>query len=248
MNYIVRIPQFEGPFDLLLDLVDRQRIPITEIKIAQIAEDYLDAIRKLRDLDIALAGDFIRMASTLLHLKSKSLLPSARDEELGYLFEEPMDDGMDYVFDSEDELKSRLLAFRVYRDAAARLAGYEAARRACLQRTESPTVIHRFEPMGREEFLRIVAEILPQLVQKPEEVRTIYLDEISVEEKMDFILDWLAEGDRLSRFSALLEKRENRAEVVATFLAILELTRLCRIKLKQKKLFDDIEIQLEVAA
>lgn len=247
MNYIVRIPQFEGPFDLLLDLVDKQRIPITEIKIAQIAEDYLVAIRRLKDLDIAIAGDFIRMASTLLHLKSKSLIPS-QDEERGFLFEEPMDDGMDYVFDSEDELKSRLLAFKVYRDAAQRLAGYEAARRACLQRPDTPTVIHRFEPMGREEFLRIVAEILPQVAVKPEEIRTIYLDEISVEEKMDFILEWLADGERLARFSVLLEKRENRSEIVATFLAILELTRMRRIKLKQKSLFEDIEIKLEVAA
>lgn len=247
MNYIVRIPQFEGPFDLLLDLVDKQRIPIAEIRIADIAEDYLAAIRRMQDLDIVLASDFIRMAGTLLHLKSRSLIP-VHEADRGFVFEEPNDPDLDFIFESEDELKSRLLAYRVYKDAAQRLAGYEAARHACLSRPDEPLTITRFELMARDEFLRIAADILSQMtVEEPEEIRTIFLDEITVEEKMDFILEYLGRGENLVRFSNLLVEQKSRLESVATFLAILELTRLCKIKVKQKTTFADIEIQLDVA-
>jgi segregation and condensation protein A len=244
MSYIIRIPQFEGPFDLLLDLVEKRQITITEIKISEIAEDYLLAIRRMQELDIRLASDFIRLAGTLLSLKSRSLIP-AQTEWGDYQFDDGMDDDYDMMFESEDELKQRLMEYKVYKQAAERLADMGHERRRSYER-HNEEELTKFTMISRDKFLQIAVEIMEQMEDVEEEIISmIYLDQISVEDKMEEVLAFLLKGDRFSRFTELLRKDKTRGDMVATFLALLELSRQGRLRLDQSKNFEEIRVELQ---
>jgi segregation and condensation protein A len=246
MKYVVKIPQFEGPFDLLLDLISKQKIEITEIKIGPITDDYLNAIQKMQELDIHLASDFLRVAGHLLHLKSKTLIPSSPDWDGVYndYFEDEME-----LFEDEEDLKQRLLEYRVYKDAATRLMELEEIRKLSYERGGIEKV-KSFNFISKEEFIRISAEIMQLMMETDDDFfiddfDTIYMDEITVEEKIDFILDILKSGDNFRRFSDLLTEKKSKIEIVATFLALLELTKMGRVVLIQEDNFQDIIVQLE---
>lgn len=248
MQYIVRIPQFEGPFDLLLDLVDKAKIPLAEIPIARIAEDYLTAVKAMHELDIRLASDFIRMAGTLLYLKSRSLIP-ARNDDGRLMFDDDFIED-DLFFESEEEMHLRLAEYRIYKEAAARLAEYACERKRCYERFD-PEEQTRLTLMNRDAFLRIAADVLAQM--EPDEeledlVSYIYLDPVTVEEKMERIIEFLRQGERFRRFSELLEEQGNKAEKVATFLAILELSRQGTLHVSQEGNFTEITVELDEAA
>ena len=246
MKYIVKIPQFEGPFDLLLDLIEKDQIEITDIKVGKIADDYLDAIKKMQELDIHLASDFLRFAGNLLHLKSKTLIPSTPnwDGICNDFFEDEFE-----MFEDEDDLKQRLMEYKVYKSAARKLVEFETIRKMSYERYEFEK-IENFNYISKEEFIEISAEILQLMMESDEDFfiddfDTIYLDEITVEEKMDMVLNILKEGENFQRFSEILSEKKNKLEVVATFLALLELSKIGKIKIDQEDNFQDITIQLE---
>ncbi len=247
MNYIIKIPQFEGPFDLLLELVEKKKVEITDIKISEIAEDYLIALKKMEDLDIGIASDFLRLAGNLLQLKSRSLIPSTTHDWDG-IYHDYLEEEMG-MFENEEDLKMRLMEYRIYKDAAVELMKFEEERSKSFERYEFDEITS-FSIISKEKFIEISAEILQLMTEEDDDFfiddfDTIYLDEITVEEKMEFVVQILKQGNNFNKFSQLLNERANKSEVVATFLALLELSKSGLIKINQDSNFEEITIDLE---
>jgi len=240
MSYRVRTEAFEGPFDLLLQLVARQKVAIAELSIAEIADQYLAHIDRMQDLDLDVASDFLLVAATLLELKAASLLPSEVSPEL-----EEFDDMTPEQ--ARELLVARLLAYKQFKNAAAELvARYEAeshmhGRSAGL---EEPFV--RLMPDYLEGVtLHGLAVVCADLVHK----RDIFLLEadhvasapISLEMHMDAVARMITNRPSAT-FRDLVRKGAPVEELVVTFLAILELYKRGMVRLEQDEEFGDIAI------
>lgn len=228
---VVKLERFEGPLDLLLHLIKRDEIDIYDIPIARITQQYLAYLELMRALDLEVAGEFLVMAATLMRIKAKMLLPAPRADE-----EE--DEG-----DPREELVQRLLEYRQYKEAASTLRLREDERRLLYERGLLPSEedagplplapASLFDLM--DAFHRVIARIPEPAVY---EVRTEVFD---VEEKMSEIARAVAE-DGTVMFSALLLRCRARAEMVVTFVALLELIKLGQVTVIQTEAFDDITI------
>lgn len=228
---VVKLERFEGPLDLLLHLIKRDEIDIYDIPIARITQQYLAYLELMRSLDLEVAGEFLVMAATLMRIKAKMLLPAPRAEE-----EE--EEG-----DPREELVQRLLEYRQFKEAASTLRLREEERRHLYERGLLPPLddagplplapASLFDLM--DAFHRVVARIPEPAVY---EVRVEIFD---VEEKMTEIARAAAE-DGTVMFSALLLRCRARAEMVVTFIALLELIKLGQVTVIQSEHFDDITI------
>ena len=240
MAYNVKIEAFEGPFDLLLTLVARQKVDVHELSISDIADQYLAYIDKLEDLDLEVASDFLLVAATLLELKAASLLPRDTpysDEEYEDLSPE----------EARELLVTRLLAYKQFKNAAGELA----------QRFESESRMHPRAAGLEEPFLKLMpdylegitlralAVICSDLVHKREvfllQAEHIAAAPISLELHVEGVSRMLAKRKR-ALFSELFAAGASPEEVVVTFLAILELYKRGTVVLKQDVIFGDIEI------
>lgn len=240
MSYKVRIDSFEGPFDLLLYLVGRQKVDIGAISISEIIDQYLDEIANIDDLDLDVASDFLLVAATLLKIKAESLLPREKtivDEELAQFSPS----------EARDILIERLLAYKQYKNAA----------HALNARFESEGRMHA-RPFGPDrEFLsstpdwleRTSLEDIARLAAKALARREIFLLEsehiaakpIPVETYVRSIHERVANEKHL-RFSQLVAPDAQSQVIVVTFLAILELYKRSMITIRQKESFGDIAI------
>jgi segregation and condensation protein A len=220
----IQLEIFEGPLDLLLHLIKKSELSITDIPIAAITEQYLATLELMQSLNLDIAGEFLVMAATLIHIKSRMLLPAGADE----LDEE---EGVD----PRDELVRRLLEYQRYKDAATVLEQREILTRDVFIRGGGPTEetgprgfreISIFELLGA---LRRVIERLPK-----ELVHEVTLEKITVREKMMLLLDRLHEQGTIL-FEALFDQVNSRMEVVVTFLAMLELVKVRAIRIVQEE-------------
>ncbi len=246
MSYRVRVDSFEGPFDLLLYLVSRQRIDVGSISINEITDQYLEELSRLKNVDLDVSSDFILVASTLLELKAASLLPQEKvdiSEEIEQYSPSEM----------RDALVSHLIEYKKFKNAS----------NALKARFESQERLH-FRTCGPDrstlslmpDFLRgVEVSRLAQLCAQAFSVRDIQLlqsehieeEKVSLEDKIKTIFTSLKSSQTV-RFSALIEDSSSQKEVVATFLAVLELFKRSMVNLTQKELFGDIEISyLETA-
>lgn len=237
MEYIVDLEKFYGPLELLLYLVDKNEMDIYDIPVAEITRQYLVHMEDSERIDLESLGDFLVMASFLLNLKSRLLLP-VRSAPPG---EE--DDG-ETAEDPREELVRMLLEYKRYKQAADYLAGR--------LRQPSGRVFFRDESAEIPEpdltysaSLRLLARTYVQLITKHLEDGMEYLPagDIDVGEKMADILAYLKKGRGEGRFRSLLEG-SSRREAGATFLALLELVRLNKVNCCQESEFGDIEIRL----
>ncbi|MEK6645115.1 MAG: segregation/condensation protein A [Candidatus Firestonebacteria bacterium] len=227
--YNVKLPAFEGPFDLLLHLIKENEVNIYDIPVAKITEEYLKYIQMMEILDLNIAGEFIVMAATLIHIKSKMLLPVEKTQE-------------GEEIDPRAELVRRLLEYQKFKEAASNFSELENKQR---------DVFYRFIPDevkdGDEEFVEVTLFDLLKAFQgiiaylPKEEVLKITREEIKVTQKINEILDKL-EITKNINFSELFDKTMNKLHIIATFLAVLELVRLKLIKAYQSKNFADIQI------
>ncbi|MFA5845082.1 MAG: segregation/condensation protein A [Coriobacteriia bacterium] len=239
MSYRVSTEVFEGPFDLLLHLVGRQKVDVREVSVAAIADEYLEHIGRMTTLDLDVASDFLLVAATLLEIKAHSMLPS--DEPWEGDFEDISPE------DARELLVARLLAYKSFKNAAAELAA----------RHEAESHMHPRAAGIEEPFLRLMPDYLEgvslrQLALTCEELlrrREVFLLQaehvasmpISLEEHVERIARSIAERRKVL-FSELLASDPRPEVLVVTFLAVLELYKRGSAGLRQDEEFGDIEV------
>ncbi|MBN1192951.1 MAG: segregation/condensation protein A [Coriobacteriia bacterium] len=240
MSYRIHTEGFEGPFDLLLQLVAKQKVDIADLSLTDIADQYLEYLDRMGDLDLDVASDFLLVAATLLEIKAASLLP--RDEPMDMVEFEDMSPE-----EARELLIARLLAYKQFKNAAAELSA----------RYEAEALTHSRAAGLEEPFLQLMpdylegvtlhglAVICADLVHR----RDVFLLEadhvasapISLEAHVDDVARIMRSKKRTS-FKQLVRSDAPLEELVVTFLAILELYKRGLIVLEQTELFGDIEI------
>ncbi|MFH1856716.1 MAG: segregation/condensation protein A [Candidatus Omnitrophota bacterium] len=234
MSYKIALEIFEGPLDLLLYLIKKEEIDIYDIPIAEITRQYLAYLEFMKMLDLNIAGEFIVMAATLMHIKSKMLLP-----------EEKIEQGEEEI-DPRAELMEKLIEYKKFKEAAKKLEEFEIRRKNIFIRSAD---IEQFKCEDDETvyfeaslfdlltaFSKVLKEIPKDIIQE------VIKDEFTVEQKIEYLVNLLEERE-VVKIDELFSNSKNKLEIVAIFLAVLELMRLKEIVVVQKSLFDSIEIR-----
>ena len=228
---------YEGPLDLLLDLIRKQDIDIYDIPIARITAQYLAYVEKLRELDVNVAAEFIYMASVLIHIKSKMLLPrdpAATSEELD---------------DPRMELVNRLIEHEKFKAAAQMLMQKQQIEDAV---RSNPSMREFVDAEGTEpEIAADVIDLVKTFQQVLERIRNrpilqVSEDNVTVGQMIDYLRRRLALEERPIRLKQLLRNIESRQTLVCMFLALLELVRLQAIQLRQDRLFGEILLRKHI--
>jgi len=232
-DYKVQFEVFEGPLDLLLYLVKKEEVDIYEVNLTKIASQFIEYIEVMRQLDLDVAGEFLVMASTLMYIKSRELLPVEKQVEAEGEEEE----------DPRWDLIRQLVEYRKFKDAAARLQEHELQQEQVYSRRPGQTEIEAASSPAPPEaslfdLLHAVSQILKR-VQPKDDTREITEDRWTVSEKIDHLRQLVASQGTL-RFSELFATTTSRSEVVVTFLALLELIRLRQLAAEQTELFGEI--------
>ena len=239
------VEKFEGPLDLLLHLIEKNKIDIYDIPIAEITDQYMEYMAKMEREDLDQVSEFLLMAATLLDIKARMLLPKEVDEETG---EE---------IDPRAELVERLLEHKKYRLMAQELADREFdASRVFYKESTVPGEVQKYSPppdldaMFADVTLLKLQQIFQDVMRHrenridPQRSRfgTIRREPVSLKEKIGSLVQYAKEHGRFS-FRELLNRGSSKTEVVVTFLAVLELMKAGRIRTYQAELFDDILIE-----
>lgn len=230
MAYAVKLDLYEGPLDLLLCLIRKHEIDIYDIPIAQITRQYLDHLALMQTLNLDVAGEFFVMAATLIMIKSRMLLPSPEVAEEETELEDPRKD-----------LVQQLLEYEAYCRAAEELRERAAAYNDVFWREQ----LDAASLFGEEEFVDVslfdLMEAFQSVLQRlgDRQPQEIFPEEISVVEKINLILGKLEAHSRTS-FLSLFPQYASRLEIIATFLAMLELIKLGTIRAVQSKDFGEI--------
>lgn len=227
MAYHVKLEAYEGPLDLLLYLIKRDEVDIWDIPIAQIAGEYLEYINMMKLLDLDMIGEFLVMASTLMKIKSRMLLP--QEEAIEEEIEDP-----------RSELVEQLLEYEMYKERAKTLAEKEEAQSKLFTRPE--VEIPPFQPTFEASLFDLLTAFHNVLKEKaPEIVREIEPFKFTLEEKVEEILKRLEKKEKIS-FSLLFKECLSKGELIVTFLALLELIKQKRVRIRQPRLFGEIAV------
>ena len=249
MAFSVRTQAYSGPFDLLLQLVSRQKVAIGSISIAEVADQYLAEVDRMGELDLDVASDFLLVASTLLDMKAASLVPSDLVRRRPADDDDEDDDLADLSPEQAREvLIERLIAYKQFRNAAAALAGRYEAEALMEPRTAGadPEFLNLMPDYLEGISLRSLAVICADLDSRRE---SLLLEAEHVAPRRLPIALTVAAVDRLTRargsltFTELLDGQDTPEAVVATFLAILELFKRGAVTLVQSELFGEIDVQ-----
>lgn len=250
MELNVTLQVFEGPLDLLLHLLDKNKVNIYDIPIVEITNQYMDYIAQMKRQDLNIMSEFLVMAATLLNIKSKMLLPKDPDEEESE------------VEDPRAELVQQLLEYKMYKCMAYELKDRQMdAERVMFKVPTIPEEILAYEPpvdleelvgdMTLKKLNDIFQSIMRKQADKIDPVRSkfgqIEKEEVSQEEKMAELEEYAKTHVHFS-FRGLLEASSSKVEIVVTFLAILELMKAGKIFISQEHIFDDIQIDSKIAA
>jgi segregation and condensation protein A len=240
-EYKVQFEVFEGPLDLLLYLVKKEEVDIYEVNLTKIATQFIEYIEVMRELDLEIAGEFLVMASTLMYIKSRELLPVDQQVQPEGEVEEE---------DPRWELIRQLVEYKKFKDAAVQLQEREAEQDRIYPRLPGKLEFEASSPPPRPEvslfdLINAVSQVLKRF-QLREGSRDIFEDKWTVSEKIDLLRRTLGAKSRV-RFSELFEQTTSRSEVVVTFLALLELIRLKHVVIFQREPFSEIEIHLAPA-
>ncbi len=240
----IKIENFEGPYDLLFHLIEKNQFSIYDIPINTITDQYMEYLFAMQEMDMEIASEFLLMTATLLHIKSRMLLPSRKLEEQEEV-------------DPREELVLRLLEYRKYKEFSNVLRQQEEEwARVCYKLPEIVPITKRDETLELipAELHRIYMELLEANKRKmnPDVSginRIIQHEKVSMKSKMREIIRELLKKSRL-KFSELFSFRlKSTTDVVTGFMAILELARMKKVKLEQRKAFDEIYImRAEVSA
>lgn len=249
MEMNVKLQVFEGPLDLLLFLIEKNKVNIYDIPIVEITAQYMEYIAEMKRRDLNVLSEFLVMAATLVDIKSRMLLPSNPDAE-------------EEEEDPRAELVQQLLEYKMYKCMAYELKDRQMdAERVMFKAPTIPEEVALFEePINMEELVsdvtlarlnEIFQSIMKKQVDKVDPIRSkfgkIEREEVSLEDKMVYLKDF-AKKNRHFSFRSLLESQASKVEIIVTFLAILELMKTGDIVISQEKIFDDIEIDSQIAA
>ena len=233
MTYKVELPVFEGPLDLLLYLIKKDELNIYDIPIAKITDQYLEHLEVMQMLDLEIAGEFLLMAATLMHIKSKMLLPNEEKEELE-----------EYQADPREELVKRLLEYKKFKDAAGGLKEMRHKQKSIFTRLGRPQV--PIEDAKDEYFEASLFDLITAFTKVLKDVpkdafHKVVKDEFTVSEKIHDIFHMLVDQKSIF-FMDLFKSAKEKTEIIAIFLALLELVKLKEVVVVQKAHFNDIEI------
>jgi segregation and condensation protein A len=230
----IHLPVFEGPLDLLLYLIRREKVDINDIPIAPITRQYMEYLDLMRELNLDVAGDFMVMAATLIHIKSKMLVPIEPTEA----------EGEDETEDPRAELVRRLLEFQRYKEAAGILHQQAQIRAATWMRPD--TVVPTFDDAGEEMLEAGLFDLIAAFKELLDRRKTLLAHEVeaegkSIEDRIDELLALIKEGESIE-FLELFAAQETKGDMILTFLALLELIRLKRVKVYQRGMFGPIRV------
>ena len=243
MELKVKLEVFEGPLDLLLHLLDKNKVSIYDIPIVEITNQYLEYIREMQRQDLNIMSEFLVMAATLLEIKSKWLLPkeeSLEEEEI----------------DPRTELMEQLLQYKLFKYMSQELKDRQIdAGRRLFKNPSIPEEVRSYEaPLDLDELTKgynltklhaIFESVMKKQVEKLDPIRSrfgkIEREEVSLDEKMIYLETYCQEHQKFS-FRNLLERQESKMDIIVTFLAVLEFMKTGRIQIDQEYLFDEIYI------
>jgi segregation and condensation protein A len=238
-EYKVQFEVFEGPLDLLLYLIKKEEVDIYEVNLTKLATQFIAHIDLMREFDLEVAGEFLVMASTLMYIKSRELLPV--DQQV-------VVEGEDEGEDPRWELIRQLVEYKKFKDAAAQLQVREAEQENIYPRVPGKIEFENAAAPAPKpdvsifDLLNAVNGVLQRFKKREGDARDIFEDKWTVSEKIESILKILAERGGV-RFAELFESAASRAEVICTFLALLELIRLKQLVCVQPEPFAEIEIR-----
>ena len=245
MGIPVKLQVFEGPLDLLLHLIDKNKVNIYDIPIAMITDQYLEYVNAMDRQDLNVVSEFLVMAATLINIKSKMLLPKQVNEE-----------GVEE--DPRDELVRQLLEYKMYKYMSLELRDRELdAGRAMYKKPTVPSEVLAYEaPVDLDKLLEDVTlaklnNIFKQVMQRVEDkvdpIRSkfgkIEKEEVSLPDKMEYVKEYATLHKHFS-FKDLLLQQKSKMHVIVSFLAVLELMKIGFINIVQEEIFDDIIIDL----
>jgi segregation and condensation protein A len=235
-EYKVKFEVFEGPLDLLLYLIKKEEVDIYEVNLTSLATQFIEYIETMRLLDLEIAGEFLVMASTLMYIKSRELLPADQQVQV---------EGEEEGEDPRWELIRQLVEYKKFKDAAAQLQVLEAEQENVFPRLPGKLEFASDAPAPKPDvslfdLLNAVNTVL-QRFNRPDDSRELYEDKWTVSEKIEHVMRLISQRSRL-KFSELFAEATSRSEVVCTFLALLELIRLKQLACAQSEAFAEIEI------
>ncbi|MDD5712437.1 MAG: segregation/condensation protein A [Smithellaceae bacterium] len=239
MTYEIKLDIFEGPLDLLLYLIKKNEIDIYNIPMAVVTEQYLDYIEMMKSLNLDLAGEYLVLASTLVHIKSRMLLPPAEDEE-----------GNEEA-DPRAELVQQLLEYQAFKEAASQLEGRTVLDRDVFKRGYADPLPAEDDDEGEVKEIGIfeLIEAFRRIVTSS--VRAEFLDidteKLSLTERMNEVMDMLSARESVT-FAELMGEARSRRRIIFTLLALLELMKQSMIRAYQVGTFGEIRIFLSVSA
>lgn len=233
---VLHLPIFEGPLDLLLHLVRENKVPITDIPIAVITDQYLQYLRLMEELDLEIASEFLVMAATLLEIKSRMLLPKP-----------PRPSDEEEEEDPRAELVARLVEYQKYRALVETLQTWEAERKQWFFRSpDAPVPDYELPiPIGEltpQHLLRALERLLTEAVDAPPPAILIPRKRLSLRLKIVEVWRRIQSAEGGLRFEDLLDAPFTRWDALLTFLAVLELMRQERVEARQEQLFGEITL------
>ena len=249
MELTVKLQVFEGPLDLLLYLLEKNKVNIYDIPIVEITNQYMEYIAEMKRQDLNVVSEFLVMAATLIDIKSRMLLPAPETED-------------EEEEDPRAELVQQLLEYKMYKCMAYELKDRQMdAGRVMYKKPTIPEEVRAYEPpvdiheLMSDITLSRLHEIFESIMKKQQDkidpLRSkfgkIEKEEVSLEDKMEDLKKYAA-GHRHFSFRGLLTAQSSKVEVIVTFLAILELMKMGTIRISQEHIFDDIQIDSKVAA
>ena len=244
MGIAVKLQVFEGPLDLLLHLIDKNKIDIYDIPIVEITKQYMDYIRAMKEKDLNIMSEFLVMAATLLSIKCKMLLP----KEVGEGGEEE---------DPRQELIDQLLQYKMYKHMSFELKNKQLSGERAIYRASSvPAEIKEYSvPIDMDELMgdltltklnRIFKEVVRKQGDKIDPVRSkfgkIEKEEVKFTERLAYVETYAATHKQFS-FREILEEQSSKVQLIVTFLAILELMKMGTIFIQQEDVFGEIIIR-----
>lgn len=243
MELEVKLQAFEGPLDLLLHLIEKNKVDIYDIPIVEITEQYLDYVSKMPKDDLDLASEFLVMAATLIDIKSRMLLPKEIDEN-------------GEEIDPRAELVEKLIEYKMYKYAAVELRDMQVyAGKSMYKQPTVPEEVSKYEPPVNLDSLLadvdlnklndIFQMVLKRQVDKIDPVRSkfgkIEMEEVSLPDKITYVSTTVKKRKKC-KFKQLLEEAHSKVEVIVSFLAILELIKVGEIEVRQNETFGEIYI------
>lgn len=233
-DFAIRLPAFEGPLDLLLYLIRRSEVDIYDIPIVRVTDQYIEVLGAMETLDLEAAGEFFVMASTLMYIKSRMLLPK-KDQGTN-------EDVEDEDVDPRWELVQQLLEYRKFKEAAEDIRKLILSSNDLIARIGPKEAVEAVErplkPVDRVDLWNTFNQVLRRLTERIDEGQ-INAEQVTVSDRMEVVLLRI-KHETSFLFSELFESTTTITTIVATFLAVLELTRLNKISLQQDRAFGDI--------